>query len=138
MVLSPSRLTRVDNFLQVTLQFPQLPTPFTTILTVCARNVKLCKGALQTLVRIELKVVFPACWTGFMLNLESFTTCAAEVGATTFRLVWVSEYQATYWTFCLESTHRWFNKLAIVSSKHLFLLWPAMRLCSSLSSLRYL
>ena len=119
--------------LKVMLQFPQFPSPFTTTLTVCVQNMKLCEGAFQALVRIEFKVVLPARWTGFMLSFQSFTTCAAEVGSTTFRLVWVSKYQATYWTFSLKSTCRWFNKLAIISSKRL-LLWPALRLCSSLSS----
>ena len=94
---------------------------------------KLCEGPFQALIRIEFKVLFPACRTGFVLILESFTTCAAEVGSTTFRLVWVSEYQAAYRTFRLEGTRRWVNKLAIIPSK-----WPAMRLCPSLSSLWYL
>ena len=68
-----------------------------------------------------------------MLSLESFTTCATEVGAATTSQVWVSEYQAAYRTFCLENFCRWFDKLAVISSKRL-LLWPAVRLCPSLSS----
>ena len=96
---------------------------------------KLCEGAFQALIRIEFKVLFPACRTGFVLSFKSFTTCAAEVGTTTFRLVRVSEYQATYRAFRLEGTRRWINKLAIISSKRLLLVWSAMRFCSSLSSL---
>ena len=68
-----------------------------------------------------------------MLSLESFTASEAEVGTTTLRLVWVSEYQAAYRTIRLESFCRWFDKLAVISSKCL-LLWPDMRLCSSYSS----
>ena len=89
----------------------------------------------KTLVRIEFKVLFPACRTGFVLSLEPVTACAAEVGAATTSQVWISEYQSTYRTLRLKNTLRWFDKLAIISSKHHLLLWPAMRLCSSLSSL---
>ena len=128
-----SRLTRVVDFTQVVLQFPQLPSPFTTIFTVCARHIKLCQGALQALVRIEFKVLFPACRTGFVLSLESFTAREAEVGAATTSQVWVSEYQAAYQTFCLENFRRLINKLTVISSKCL-MLWPAVRFCSSLSS----
>ena len=126
-------LTRVGDFTQVALQFPQLPSPFTTIFTVCAQHIKLCQGALQALISKQFEVIFPACRTGFVLSLESFTTCVAEVGTATFRLVWVSEYQAAYQTFCPKCTRRGFDKLAVISSKRL-LLWPAVRLCPSLSS----
>ena len=69
---------------------------------MCAQHVKLVEGAPKTLVRIEFKVLFPACRTGFVLILESFTTCAAEVGAATTSQVWVSEYQAAYRTLGLN------------------------------------
>ena len=118
---------------QVVLQFPQFPSPFTTIVTVCAENMKLCQGPLQAFIRIEFKVVFPTCRTVFMFSYKTLTTHKAEVGTTTFRLVWISEYQAAYWTFRLKSTQRWFDKLAIISAKcHLFC--PALRLCPSHSS----
>ena len=100
---------------------------------MCAINMKLCDRTFQALISKQFKVLFPASWTGFVLSLESFTACVAEAGTTTFRLVWVSEYQAAYRTFCPKSTRRGFDKLAVISSKHL-LLWPAMRLGSSLSS----
>ena len=116
------------------LQFPQFSSPFTTIFTVCTQHMKLCHGALQALISKQFEVVLPAYRTGFMFSFKTVTTCAAEVSSTTFRLVWVSKYQAAYWTFHLKSTRRWFNKLAIVSTKCL-LLWPAMRLCPSDSSL---
>ena len=94
---------------------------------------KLCDRTFQAFISKQFKVIFSACWTGFVLSLESFTACAAEVGTTTFRLVWVSEYQAAYRTFRLENTRKWFDKLAVISSKHL-LLWPDMKLCPSHSS----
>ena len=119
------------------LQFPQFPSPCAATLTVYAQNIKLCEGALQALISKQFKVVLSACWTGFVLSVESVTTCAAEVGATTTSQVWVSEYQATYRTLRLQNTWRWFSKLTIVSSKCL-LLCPTMRFCSSLSSMSYL
>ena len=93
---------------------------------------KLCDRTFQAFISKQFKVLFPASRTGFVLSFKSFTACVAEVSSTTLRLVWVSEYQAAYRTLSLESFCRWFDKLAVISSKHL-LLWPAVRL-SSLSS----
>ena len=111
----------------------QFPCPITT---VCTQNMKLTDGTSQALIRKEFKFIFPARRTGFVLILESFTACAAEVGAATTSQVWVSEYQAAYRTFCLKNTRRWLNKCAIIASKRLLPLWSAIMLCSTLSSSR--
>ena len=125
-------------FPQVVLQLSQFSSPLTACFTVCTGNIKLVEWPFQALVWEHFKVVFPACWTGFVLILDLFSTCVAETGSTTFGLVWVSEYQAAYWAVCLKGTCRLLNKLAIISSKHLHLLWPVISFCSSLSSLWYL
>ena len=62
------------------------------------------EGPPKTLIREEFKVLFSACWTVFVLSLESLTTRVAEVGAATTGQVRVSEYQATYWTLRLKKT----------------------------------
>ena len=56
----------------------------------------------------------------------------AEALATTGSLVGFTKYQLTYWTFGLESSWRWSNKLAIIASK--FLLSSHCRLSKGLCS----